>query len=148
MKQVLKIAVIVGSALLFTACGQANSSASSQMSTQDVEINLGAMPQEEDRQFVNLVSVKVKAELLNEFLSELIPYAELSRGEDGILRYDIHQSPHDPKVIELYEVYENREARIFHNNTDHRNKFFAKVGERGYFAEAPTAKVVYLIDPR
>ncbi|NBW82755.1 hypothetical protein EBR21_13470 [bacterium] len=105
-------------------------------------INLSALPPDAERQFVNLVSVNIKRELLEEFLGELMPYAP------GVVRYDVHQSPHDPTVIELYEVYKNTSARNEHNKSAHRNSFFAKVAERGYFRIPAVSKTVYVIDPK
>jgi quinol monooxygenase YgiN len=110
-------------------------------------IDLSALPSDPERQFVNLVSVKIKPELRARFLPVLLDYARQTRLEPGVARYDIHQSPNDPTVIEIYEVYKNTAARVAHNNTDHRNRFFAAVAAEGFFAQPAVQKVVYLIDP-
>jgi quinol monooxygenase YgiN len=126
----------------------ANASAGTPSPAGNPTINLAALPPDAERQFVNLVSVNIKRELLDEFLGELLPYAAASRAEPGVVRYDIHQSPHDPTVIELYEVYKNTAARNDHNKSAHRNAFFAKVTERGYFRVPAVSKTVYLLAPK
>jgi (4S)-4-hydroxy-5-phosphonooxypentane-2,3-dione isomerase len=123
------------------------SSAVQQAAPAAATINLGDLPPDPNRSFVNLVSVNIKPELLNDFLSDLNAYAALTRKEEGVLRYDIHQSPHDPSVIELYESYKNTAARLAHNNASHRMEFFGKVKDKGYFRVPAVSKVVYLIDP-
>lgn len=127
--------------------GVQNTANSSAPATPTGQPNLADLPPDPSRPFVNLVSVKVKKNLLPQFLAELKPYAVQTREEPGVVRYDIHQSAHDPTVIELYEQYKDTAARVSHNNSEHRNSFFKKVKEAGYFEIPATSKTVYLIDP-
>lgn len=137
--------------LMLPACTQSLNNAkfnqNQPQQTPDPQINLADLPLDPSKPFVNLVSVNIKPELLNEFLSLLKTYAEQTRKEPGVLRYDVHQSPHDPSVIELYESYKDTPARMAHNNSVHRIEFFTAVKERGYFKSPAVSKIVYLIDP-
>jgi|GEM_PF-1177728 quinol monooxygenase YgiN len=147
MNFLLKTLLILSPLLTLSACNNVENGSQALAAETPTTINLGALPPDAGRQFVNLVSVTIKPELLEEFLTVLKPYAELTRQEEGVIRYDIHQSPHDPTVIDIYEVYRDTAARVVHNNAEHRNTFFAKVGERQYFRVPAVSKVLYLIDP-
>lgn len=152
MSREFKLVAILSCFYSFTmACAptasEVKDSAVAPIPTAQTQVNLADLPPDPSKAFVNLVSVNIKAELLEEFLSVLKPYASETRKEPGVLRYDIHQSPHDATVIELYEFYKDTAARLAHNNSTHRNAFFAKVKERGYFKVPAVSKVVFLIDP-
>jgi quinol monooxygenase YgiN len=106
---------------------------------------LAQLPNDPTKAFVNLVTVKIKSDLLTAFLDELAGYAAITRKEPGVIEYRIHQSPNDPNVVVLYEFYKNTSAREKHNASEHRNRFFTAVREKGYFAVPAVSVTLYPI---
>ncbi len=65
------------------------------------------------------VHVKVKEEFVNQFIAECKRNHLESVNEDGNLRFDVLQSPDDPCVFMLYEVYQTEGASAAHKHTPH-----------------------------
>ncbi|MEI8028036.1 MAG: putative quinol monooxygenase [Pseudomonadota bacterium] len=149
MKFIIK-SFVLSSLVLFNAGCKFESASDQDSKAKDAPVqaeDLSKLPSDPTKSFVNLVTVKIKSELLSEFLSVLTKYAATTRLEPGVAEYKIHQSPNDPSVIVLYEVYKNTQARETHNASEHRNEFFKTVKEKGYFAAPASSVILYLIDP-
>ena len=73
MKTFLKMTIVTVSLLTLSACGAKAQSQLAQADEPVAEINLGDLPPDPSQEFVNLVSVSIKPELLGEFLSVLLP---------------------------------------------------------------------------
>ncbi|MGI6458421.1 MAG: putative quinol monooxygenase [bacterium] len=50
------------------------------------------------------------------------------KNEEGCKRFEVSQSPEDPKVFFLYEVYVSEEDFARHRQTDYYKEFFATAG--------------------
>ena len=70
---------------------------------------------------VTCVNIEVKAEFIQEFISECKKNHEQSVQENGNLRFDILQESAEPTKFLLYEAYETEEAAVAHKQTKHYN---------------------------
>jgi quinol monooxygenase YgiN len=52
-------------------------------------------------------------------LDALRELAEPTRAEPGVLLWQVHRDPEDPRVFFIYEQYADREAYDAHGATDH-----------------------------
>ena len=139
----IAILVLASAACKFNSTTDLSSKNEAEKSREEL---LAQAPTAPDKPFVNLVTVRIKPDLLDEFLNVLKDYAAKTRREPGVIAYTVHQSPNDPSVIVLYEFYKNPAAREKHNQTKHRNAFFATVREKGYFAVPAVSVTLYPID--
>ena len=65
------------------------------------------------------VHVRVRPELVAEFLDATLVNAQASLGEPGVLRFDVIQDQGDPAHVVLAEVYRDAEASAAHKLTPH-----------------------------
>lgn len=65
------------------------------------------------------VHVKVRPELVAEFLAATRVNARASLGETGVLRFDVIQDEADPAHVVLVEVYRDEAAAAAHKQTPH-----------------------------
>lgn len=68
---------------------------------------------------VTCVSVQVKKEHIENFISATEKNHRASVKEPGNLRFDVLQSLDDPSKFLLYEAYESAEASRAHKETEH-----------------------------
>ena len=73
----------------------------------------------EDAMTVTCVSVKVKPEHIEDFISATIENHRNSIQEPGNLRFDVLQNASDPSSFTLYEAYRTEEDAAAHKNTAH-----------------------------
>lgn len=72
---------------------------------------------------VTCVTVYVKEDNLEDFISATIENHEGSIAEPGNMRFDVLQSMEDPTRFLLYEAYESEEAARAHKETGHYLKW-------------------------
>ena len=65
------------------------------------------------------VHVRVRPELVAEFLDATLSTARASLDEPGVLRFDVIQDEGDPAHVVLVEVYRDVEASAAHKLTPH-----------------------------
>jgi (4S)-4-hydroxy-5-phosphonooxypentane-2,3-dione isomerase len=68
---------------------------------------------------VTAVSVYVKPEFIEDFISATVENHRNSIKEQGNLRFDVLQSIQDSSRFLLYEAYESEEAAASHKETPH-----------------------------
>lgn len=68
---------------------------------------------------VTLVTVHVKEEHVDDFISATLKNHEQSIQEDGNMRFDVLQSNEDRCRFTLYEAYESEAASKAHKDTAH-----------------------------
>ena len=93
------------------------------------------------------VSVRVKKEFLDEFISATKLNHENSIVEPGNLRFDILQETEDNCKFTFYEVYQDEQAVLAHKSTAHYIKWKEKV--ESFMAEPRRGvkhKVIYPTD--
>ena len=66
-----------------------------------------------------IVSIKVKADKVEDFRAATLDNVAASRAEPGIDRFDLVQDRDDPTHFMLYEVYRDAEAPARHKATSH-----------------------------
>jgi autoinducer 2-degrading protein len=69
--------------------------------------------------YVVCVTIHVKPEHVEAFISAMVANASGSRQEPGNLRFDVLQGEDDPTRFFLYEVYRSKEAFAAHQQTEH-----------------------------
>ncbi|MBX3064660.1 MAG: antibiotic biosynthesis monooxygenase [Anaerolineae bacterium] len=69
--------------------------------------------------YVVCVTVKVKAEFVQQFIEAIRKNHEGTRSEPGNLRFDVLQGEDDPTRFFLYEVYRSKEDFPAHQQTAH-----------------------------
>ncbi|OZJ03859.1 hypothetical protein BZG36_03677 [Bifiguratus adelaidae] len=79
-----------------------------------------------DNRFVLAVTWHCDPNKVDQLASILTQLAQASRQEEGVLRYDPHQSLDDPTIFYIYEVYVNEAAWRKHEETDHFQSLGAK----------------------
>lgn len=65
------------------------------------------------------VEVRVRPELIEEFLAATLTNARASLQEPGVLRFDVVQDRADPAHVVLVEVYRDDAAAAAHKETGH-----------------------------
>jgi (4S)-4-hydroxy-5-phosphonooxypentane-2,3-dione isomerase len=65
------------------------------------------------------VHVRVRPELIGDFLAATLVNAKASLAEPGVLRFDVIQDEADPAHVVLTEVYRDSEAPAAHKLTPH-----------------------------
>src|SRR6266700_5737984 len=65
------------------------------------------------------VRVRVKPELVADFLAATLANARASLAEPGVLRFDVLQDEADPARVVLVEVYRDADAPAAHKLTPH-----------------------------
>ena len=75
------------------------------------------------------VHVKVRPELVAEFLAATRVNARASLGETGVLRFDVIQDQDDPEHVVLAEVYRDGDASAAHKQTAHYATWRDRVAE-------------------
>jgi autoinducer 2-degrading protein len=68
---------------------------------------------------VTTVMVRVKPELVADFIGATVRNHEQSIFEQGNMRFDILQSDDDPAAFMLYEAYDTPESAAAHKKTRH-----------------------------
>ncbi|MFI2207789.1 putative quinol monooxygenase [Streptomyces sp. NPDC020192] len=70
--------------------------------------------------FSRVVSVRIKPDVREDFLSAITTNAEASvRDEPGCIRFDLCDDREDENLFFLYEVYADAEAAEAHRSTPH-----------------------------
>jgi autoinducer 2-degrading protein len=77
--------------------------------------------------YVLCVTIYVKPENINDFLTATKEYASLSRQENGNVRYDILQSDEDEACFVIYEAYKSKQDFSFHRDTPHSISWKQKI---------------------
>jgi autoinducer 2-degrading protein len=75
------------------------------------------------------VHVKVKSDFIEAFKCATVTNALASRGEPGIVRFDVLQQPDDPTRFLLVEAYRTAEAPAAHKETPHYKTWRDTVAE-------------------
>lgn len=68
---------------------------------------------------VTSVTIYVKSEYVDDFITATVKNHEHSVKEPGNMRFDVLQATGDPNRFLLYEAYENEEAAKAHKQTPH-----------------------------
>jgi (4S)-4-hydroxy-5-phosphonooxypentane-2,3-dione isomerase len=89
---------------------------------------------------VTAVHVRVKPERVAEFIEATRLNHEGSVEEPGNVRFDVLQSPEDPTVFLLYEVWQSESAAAAHKATPHYSAWRTAVSD--WMAE-PRRGVLY-----
>jgi autoinducer 2-degrading protein len=76
---------------------------------------------------VYVVTVKVKPDCVDRFISATKENHLATRKEPGNRRFDLIQNPADPCDFLLYEVYANDDAVVSHKQTGHYAKWREEV---------------------
>jgi len=76
---------------------------------------------------VQVVYLEVQTDKMESFLAEVLANAQASRGEAGVIQFDVIQQIDDPSRFMLYEVYQDEAALEAHRHTPH----FKQWVERG-----------------
>ena len=66
-----------------------------------------------------VATIHAKPDQIDFVKAELEKLPPLTRGEEGCLRYDMHQDNSDPAHFMFYENWESRELWQVHMNTPH-----------------------------
>lgn len=70
----------------------------------------------------NITANADKVELVK---AELLKLIEITRAEEGCVRYDLHQDNEDPAHFLFYENWESRELWQAHMNAQHLKDYMA-----------------------
>ena len=73
-----------------------------------------------------IVYLEVQHDKLEEFMSEVQTNATASRGEKGVVQFDVLRQENEPLKFMLYEVYTGSEALDAHRNTSHFKRWAEK----------------------
>ena len=76
---------------------------------------------------VYVVTIKVKPDCIEQFISATKENHLATRKEPGNRRFDLIQNPVEPCDFLLYEVYTNDDAVISHKKTEHYAKWREEV---------------------
>jgi autoinducer 2-degrading protein len=98
--------------------------------------------------YVTLVHVRVKREVVDQFIDATVANCEASTRESGNVRFDLLRDAEDPTRFVIYEAYVDESAAKAHKDTPHYLEWRAKVedwmaeprrGDRyeGLFPETP-----------
>lgn len=91
------------------------------------------------------VDVQVVPEHVEEFLEQTRRNAAASRGEPGVLRFDVVQDRTDPAHVVLVEVYTDEQAPAAHKATSHYAQWRDAVA--AWMARPRTAVTFDPVDP-
>lgn len=75
---------------------------------------------------VQVVHLEVQPEHKEAFLVEVLANAQASRGEAGVIQFDVLQQNGDPARFLLYEVYQDEAALEAHHHTPHFQRWVEK----------------------
>lgn len=75
-----------------------------------------------------IVSIRVKFERLDDFLSLVFEHRRLSRQEPGCLSFSVLQDLDDPLRFVLNETFTSRKALCAHQQTEHYQRWRAMIG--------------------
>lgn len=81
------------------------------------------------------VTIKIKPGKVLEFKKALLPYAEKTKLEAGVLTYKIHQSAEDPTQFEYYAHFASKLSHENHLNQPHTKDYLSTAKplfEEGY----------------
>ena len=79
--------------------------------------------------YVVTVTVFVKSGQVDAFIEATLDNARFSRQEAGNVRFDVLRHEEDPARFLLYEAYLNKNDFVRHQQTDHYNRWKAKVAD-------------------
>jgi autoinducer 2-degrading protein len=95
--------------------------------------------------YVVTVEFVVRPERAGDFLREMTANATASRErEPGCRQFDVCAVPDDPRIVFLYELYDDRAAFDAHVASAHFQKFNA---ETAAWVERKTARTFLRVDP-
>ena len=75
--------------------------------------------------YVILSVNRVRAEHLDDFVTNVREHAVNSNREPGCLRYEVLQDTSDPQTVCLYEVFHDEAAFAQHQASDHYQRWMA-----------------------
>ena len=78
---------------------------------------------------VTCVTVYVREEHIDDFITATVKNHNCSIGEPGNLRFDVLQCTTDPSRFMLYEAYESEEASAAHKETAHYQEWKKTVAD-------------------
>lgn len=76
--------------------------------------------------FVLAVTIRIKPENVDAFMTHLAENAQGSRNEPGCKQFDVLVDPEDRTRVMLYEVYDDEKAFEAHRQTPHFKKYVAE----------------------
>jgi len=85
------------------------------------------MKSEYSTEIVCIAELKAKPEKREELLKALSELIPLSKGEDGCLRYELHESVDDKNVFVFVDRFKDQKAWDYHCTTEHAEKYFEKI---------------------
>ena len=85
--------------------------------------------------FCLVVTLRVKAELLDEFLPAQLDMAKKVLSEPGCFRYDVFQDNEDPTLFTRLEIFRDEAAFTDHGALQHTFDFSALGKEKDWWAE-------------
>jgi autoinducer 2-degrading protein len=77
--------------------------------------------------YVTLVHVRVKREVVDQFIDATVANCEASTRESGNVRFDLLRDAEDPTRFVIYEAYVDESAAKAHKDTPHYLEWRAKV---------------------
>lgn len=87
---------------------------------------------------------QVKADLEQEFLTEIKPLIEASRAEQGNVSYDLLKDTEKAGAYTMVELWKDMDAVQTHNKADHFTAFMAKAPQ---YMAAPTEVKLFNAEP-
>ena len=91
-------------------------------------------------------TITVKPEHVKEFAENFRVHAQLSNEEPGCVRFDAFQDADDPTIFCIYEVFNDKEANVAHDETEHYKRW--REMSRNWRQESrPPSRILNLIYP-
>lgn len=70
-----------------------------------------------------------KEDKLNEIIEFYKELVELTRKEDGCIKYELYRDEKDPTIVTMIEEWESREALDEHMKSEHFTRIVPKLGK-------------------
>ena len=72
-----------------------------------------------------IANIKAKADKIDLVKAELLKLIDITRAENGCIKYDLHQDNESPAHFTFYENWENREIWQAHMGNQHLQDYLA-----------------------
>jgi len=72
-----------------------------------------------------IVKITAKEENIEEMISAMKVMQSAAQAETGCIRYQFYQDRKETNVFFVYEVYQDKDAFLFHANSDHIKAYMA-----------------------
>lgn len=92
--------------------------------------------------FVNLVQIKLKSGVLDEFKKLTQPLVAASQQEDGCIEYNVYHDEKDPLVVCFIEKWHNQEVLDRHETLPH---FTSVIGKLVALCAEPSVKNKFFV---